>query len=112
MLIINRHGSVLCGICRSSDLEHHAEGCTWYESNKGAIRLFNAKKQECKSQHHEYGQTDAEFMQDFWISRGKHAYVIGSDACFYVFNNIDGECYFIAETLEMAKWYSVQVSRL
>lgn len=103
MLIINRHGSVLCGICRSSDLEHHAEGCTWYESNKGAIRLFHVKKQECKSQHHEYGQTDAEFMQDFWISRGKHAYVIGSDACFYKstykFESDDGSSRFAVSTV-------------
>ena len=82
MLIINRHGSVLCGICRSSDLEHHAEGCTWYEKNKGAIRLFHVEKEQYESQH-EYLLSDAELMQDFWIGRGKHAYVIDSDACFY-----------------------------
>lgn len=41
-----------------------------------------------------------------------NATILITDVCFYVFNNIDGECYFIAETLEMAKWYSVQVSRL
>ncbi len=83
MLVINRYGNVLCGVCGSSDLDHHAEGCKWYENNKGAIRLFHVKKEQCKSQPHEYGSTDAEFMQDFWISRGKHAYVIGSDAKFY-----------------------------
>lgn len=98
MLIINRHGNVLCGICRSSDLEHHAEGCTWYESNKGAIRLFNAKKQECKN-----GSTDAEFMQDFWISRGKHAYIVDSSACFYKnvykFESDDGSSRFAVSTV-------------
>lgn len=82
MLIINRHGNVLCGVCRSSDLEHHAEGCTWYEKNKGAIRLFHVEKEQYESQH-EYLLSDAELMQDFWIGRGKHAYVIDSDACFY-----------------------------
>ena len=100
MLIINRHGNVLCGVCRSSDLEHHAEGCTWYESNKGAIRLFHVEKQECKSQHHEYGQTDAEFMQDFWINR---AYIIDSSACFYKnvhkFESDDGSSRFAVSTV-------------
>ena len=103
MLIINRHGNVLCGVCRSSDLEHHAEGCTWYESNKGAIRLFHVEKQECKSQHHEYGQTDAEFMQDFWISRGKHVYIVDPSACFYKntykFESDDGSSRFAVSTV-------------
>ena len=103
MLLINRHGNVLCGVCRSSDLEHHAEGCTWYESNKGAIRLFHVKKQECKSQHHEYGQTDAEFMQDFWIIRGKHVYIVDPSACFYKntykFESDDGSSRFAVSTV-------------
>ena len=103
MLIINRHGNVLCGVCRSSDLEHHAEGCTWYESNKGAIRLFYAKKEQCKSKPHEYGSTDAEFMQDFWISRGKHAYIVDSSACFYKnvyeFESDDGSSRFAVSTV-------------
>lgn len=38
--------------------------------------------------------------------------IIETHESFYVFRDADGECYFIAETLEMAKWYSVQVSRL
>ena len=83
MLIINRHGNVLCGVCGSSNLEHHAEGCTWYESNKGAIALSHAKKAQYRVQHYEYGLTDAEFMQDFWIGRGKHAYIVDSSAYFY-----------------------------
>ncbi len=98
MLIINRHGSVLCGVCRSSDLEHHAEGCTWYESNKGAIRLFLCKKEQYESQH-EYLLSDAELMQDFWISRGKNAYAIDSDAYFYKniykFESDDGSSRFV-----------------
>jgi len=103
MLIINRHGSVLCGVCGSSDLEHHAEGCTWYENNKGAIALFHVKKEQCKSQPHEYVSTDAEFMQDFWISRGKHAYVVDSNACFYnstyKFESDDGSSRFAVSTV-------------
>lgn len=100
MLIINRHGNVLCGVCGSSDLEHHAEGCTWYENNKCAIRLFHAKKEQFKSQPDEYGLTDAEFMQDFWINR---AYIIDSSACFYKnvykFESDDGSSRFAVSTV-------------
>ena len=100
MLLINRHGNVLCGVCGSSDLEHHAEGCTWYENNKCAIRLFHAKKEQFKSQPDEYGLTDAEFMQDFWINR---AYIIDSSACFYKnvykFESDDGSSRFAVSTV-------------